>query len=155
MKSFFILIFASYLIMPTANAIEDKTLILPGPPGKSAPAKVEKLEVSAVFHFYKPHEDSNVPNGSYSMSGGYDPVTRLIEFKALSWIERPEGYEMVPLKGKISADGSEFTGKVEFEGCKEFTLVRTSRNGSAPLSGKWQGSYTCLQGETGLTLTVK
>lgn len=114
-----------------------------------------KMPLKAEFHFYATDQNPKVPAGTYLMSGTFDEQGRKLELKGTSWVQRPANYEMVPLKGKINEDGSKFIGRIQFEGCKEFTLIRISWEGTSPIAGKWQGGYVCSQGVTGLTLTLK
>lgn len=119
-------------------------------------AKAEsKMPIRGEFNFYATEQNPKVPSGSYIMQGTFDLQSRALDLKGASWVKRPANYEMVPLKGKISEDGSKFIGRIQFEGCKEFTLVRISREGESLYGGKWEGGYVCSQGVTGVTLTLK
>jgi hypothetical protein len=127
---------------------------------KVAPVKVEKQEqqtlpINAIFHFYKTSKNPDLPTGTYAMNGSFDQNTKSIKLGGVSWINRPAGYDMVPLNGIISEDGFKLTGRIEFQDCQTFTLVRTSKISGSPIAGKWEGVYDCLQGETGLTLTIQ
>jgi hypothetical protein len=115
----------------------------------------EKHAIKALFQFYSTTYSPKVPTGSFSMEGSFDEKDRILSLTGTEWIKRPENYEMVSLKGTINSESTSFTGRVLFEGCKEFVLKRTSRVAGSPIAGKWEGSYICAQGVTGLTLTVK
>jgi hypothetical protein len=127
------------------------------PKGPLPSDKQESLvrSVKAIFQFSSTSYSPNVPSGSFSMGGAFDERSRVLDLKGISWIERPENYDMVPLKGKINAAGTSFTGRVAYEGCKEFVLKRTKKEDHNSYSGKWEGSYICGQGVTSLVLTVK
>lgn len=78
--------------------------------------------VRAVFDFN--HEPSGA-KGSYVVTGSFDPDTRRVRFEPSSWIERPDHYLMVPMKGEISTDDSLFAGKIDYPGCGAFRLKPT------------------------------
>lgn len=136
-------------------------------PVKPTPAKVTKAtptkavpvkkvhSVSAVFNFYETPSNPGIPVGAYRMQGRYDEKTGLLSLGGVNWMNRPKGYDMVPLSGKINAAGNLFTGRIEFQGCKQFTLRKTAKvQSSNPLTGEWKGVYDCQQGSTGLTLSI-
>ncbi len=119
------------------------------------PVKVPKIySVSALFYFYGTAQNPNIPTGSYRMQGKYDEKSGQLSLGGMRWVNRPKDYDMVPLSGKISADKKLFTGRIEFYGCKEFTLRRVGQGRDNPISGTWEGVYDCSQGPTGLTLTI-
>jgi hypothetical protein len=122
---------------------------------KPEPPKVPLIRsVSAIFHFHKTPNNPGLPSGSYAMSGTFETKTRAIKLGGVNWIDRPAGYDMVPLNGVISEDGHQLTGRIEFQDCQTFTLTRTSQQIGKEIAGRWVGVYDCLQGETGLTLTI-
>lgn len=111
--------------------------------------------ITAIFHFYATSQNPEVPTGTYAMEGTFNNETGELRLGGVSWINRPPGYDMVPLNGEIAPNAVEFTGRIEFHGCEQFTLRRTSQISNSHIAGKWEGSYTCTQGETGLTLTIQ
>jgi hypothetical protein len=121
------------------------------------PKPVEKIihSVAAEFHFYSVQGQQF--EGKYLMEGIYNKNTGNINLGSVKWINKPAGdIGMVPLSGKISDDQSSFTGRVEFAGCQKFSLKRVSvETGESKIAGNWKGTYTCAQGQTGLTLTIR
>jgi hypothetical protein len=111
--------------------------------------------VTAIFNFYGTKDNPAVPNGSYMMQGNYNSKSGDLKLGGTSWLERPANYDMVPLSGIINDAKSAFTGRIEFQGCRLFTLKKVSSLGTTPISGKWEGEYDCSQGLTGLTLTIE
>ena len=90
------------------------------------------------------------------MQGVYDAKSGALKLGGVSWIKRPQGYDMVPLSGTIDSSFSKFTGRIEFPGCRTFTLTKSNKSqGESPIAGIWKGKYDCSQGFTGLTLTIK
>jgi hypothetical protein len=154
----FVMIFLSLLQTknppPPAETKVEQKVQAPTPP---APPKKKPLiyQTSAVFSFYATQRNPRLPSGSYSMNGSFDEKTGILQLGGSSWVNRPEGYDMVPLKGKIDLATNIFTGRIEFQGCLQFNLRKVSTGSSrTPISGKWEGIYSCSQGETGLTLTI-
>ncbi len=119
-----------------------------------APKPLVKIPVEAEFHFYATDANRNIPEGKYLMQGSYDQKDGSLRLGGVGWLQKPKNYDMVPLSGKIGPSHKTFRGRIEFQSCKEFTLTRTSTSNSSEVSGKWEGSYDCAQGATGLTLTI-
>lgn len=114
-----------------------------------------QFNLTAVFHFFPVSANPNAQTGTFAMAGNYNQANGELMLGGVSWIQRPEGYDMVPLSGRVMANENDFTGRVDFPGCQVFSLRRTSQSGSTPISGTWEGTYTCSQGQTGLLLTVQ
>ncbi len=119
------------------------------PKPKPVPKKILS-SVNATFDFslagYK---------GKYLMEGLYNEKTGSLNLASLRWIDKPSvDIGMVPLSGKVTEDKMQFTGRVEFEGCKTFDLKRIKIESGSPIAGVWKGSYVCAQGSTNLTLTI-
>lgn len=117
--------------------------------------KKTKFSIRATFNFYGTKSNPKIPSGNYLMSGIYDDKTGKLELGGMAWIKRPPQYDMVPLSGVIDKASDLFKGRVEFIGCKEFTLQRKIKETTTPISGEWVGVYDCSQGSTGLTLTIQ
>lgn len=78
--------------------------------------------VRAIFDFL--HEPSGA-EGSYVVTGTYDPETRRVHFEPSRWIVQPDHYMMVPMSGEISSDETLFAGKIDHPGCGAFKLKPT------------------------------
>lgn len=122
------------------------------PKPKPTPAVIS---VNATFNFYASTQNPSLPEGSYLMQGRYDERDGKLQLGGLSWIKRPPYYDMVPLSGVIDAAKETFQGRIEFQGCKVFTLKRISKLSGSSIAGQWKGQYDCTQGITGLTLTIE
>jgi len=116
---------------------------------------LKKFNITAIFSFYGTPSNPNIPSGTYRMSGNYDQKTGKLFLGGTEWINQPSDYEMVPLGGKVEASEDFFTGRIQFQGCKQFSLRRQSKSSGTPISGKWEGQYDCTQGMTGLTLMIQ
>ncbi|MBH47256.1 MAG: hypothetical protein CME71_03705 [Halobacteriovorax sp.] len=122
------------------------------------PAPVKKpavISVNAKFEFYATRENPSLPEGSYQMQGRFDERDGRLQLGGLAWIKRPANYDMVPLSGFIDSSKEKFEGRIEFQGCKVFTLKRLTDTKGSPIAGRWRGQYDCTQGITGLTLTIE
>lgn len=139
---------------PVEVAKPEPTKAEPAPAPKPEPKPVE-YSITATFHFYASQSNPGLPEGKYAMQGRYNRKTGSLQLGGLGWLERPKGYDMVPLSGEIKAGSDIFRGRIEFQQCETFTLQRTQKSGQTPISGTWKGQYVCSQGETGLTLTIE
>jgi hypothetical protein len=160
----FVMIFVS-LIQEKApsKAIKEPTKATPTVTAKAIPVKKKEIKpaaptkynISAIFHFHPTAGSPNLPSGTYVMQGSFNEKTREIKLAGVSWVNRPTGYDMVPLSGTIESTNTLFKGRVDFPGCQLFTLKRMKTISNSPISGKWEGIYDCSQGPTGLTLTIQ
>lgn len=154
-------------VMIFVSLLQQKEVTKPPPPvAKDAPKEVvatvtaeapQKVvfSVTATFQFYGTAQNPNIPKGSYVMQGSFSSKTNDLKLGGVGWLERPESYDMVPLSGTINEAATLFTGRIEFIGCKTFTLKRLTKGSGTPISGDWKGSYDCSQGLTGLTLSIE
>lgn len=159
----FVMIFLS--LLQTKNPPAKAEPEVAQKPKEETPAEVKPVEVkpktatilpvTAIFHFYGVNNNPDQPVGTYAMNGTFDKKSGELALGGVSWISRPEGYDMVPLKGRINGAANSFTGKIDFQDCEEFTLKRKSKIAGSDIAGEWAGSYVCFQGETGLTLTIQ
>lgn len=150
----FVMIFLSLLQTKAPSApepkVEEKKIATPAPVEEKPKPKI--IAVSAIFNFYPTPQNPSIPAGSYHMNGSFDEASGELQLGGSSWIKRPQNYDMVPLKGNIDRNTNTFRGRIEFQGCLEFTLRKETADKS--FRGSWSGSYSCTQGETGLTLTI-
>jgi len=82
--------------------------------------------IIATFNFGPPPENPDVPKGSYIMRGAYDQKARRLVLKGDRWVQRPSGYEMVGLDGRVVVEGDKIAGRIPgVFGCGNFELRRT------------------------------
>jgi hypothetical protein len=115
----------------------------------------KEYSVAAEFHFYGTDQNPNIPVGAYAMKGTFNPANGKLQLGGTNWINQPRDYDMIPLNGIINKNQTHLKGSIEFSGCKEFVLMRASKEKGSEIAGDWIGKYVCLQGETGLTLKIK
>jgi hypothetical protein len=152
----FVMIFVSLIQQKEITRAPEKPAVKPITKVKPQPKPVKKnFSVQATFHFYGTKTNPNIPSGKYLMQGNYNTDSGKLQLGGIGWLERPANYDMVPLSGTIQSGSDIFTGRIEFIGCKKFTLERKVKKNNSPISGEWVGTYDCSQGETGLTLSVK
>jgi len=154
----FVMIFVSLLQQKAQDIPEPTKTPIVKKEKVKAPVQKPKptiLSLKAVFNFSSTPSNQNVPPGSFLMAGTYNRKTQAIRLGGISWIQRPKNYDMVPLSGEINAGIGVFKGRIEFQGCKTFTLKRTEKGSKSEISGKYVGIYDCQQGETGLTLEIE
>ncbi len=156
----FVMIFASMMqakVPATADPlpVPDKKPLVAETKATPAPVqKPTKIPLTASFNFYPSVQNPHIPSGTFNMEGVFTEEGGRLQLNGVSWVDRPPQYDMVPLVGRINEDKNLFTGSIEFPGCEEFTLKRTSVKDGSPLAGAWVGTYTCSQGSTGLTVTI-
>ena len=154
----FVMIFVFLMqtkVPPTADPLPAPKAALSKPKTAPKPApKPAKIPLTASFNFYPSVQNPDIPSGTFNMEGVFTENGGKLQLNGVEWVDRPAHYDMVPLVGRINEDKNLFTGKIEFPGCVEFTLKRTSVKEGSPLAGAWVGTYTCSQGSTGLTLTI-
>ncbi len=158
----FVMIFVSLMQQKSATSEQAQAPTPVPTPVVQATPEVRPTVVStptyyslqAKFNFYATPSNPGLPTGTYLMQGSYDMKTGRLQLGGVSWLERPTNYDMVPLSGEINPNLETFVGRIEFQGCKKFTLSRVKKGNGSPISGEWKGTYDCTQGETGLTLTI-
>jgi hypothetical protein len=80
--------------------------------------------VSGEFSFFALDDNPDVPKGRFAVSGTYSTESGSVAVVGVRWIEQPRNYLMVNLIGKLSDDGRQIDGKVEFTGCTSFHVAR-------------------------------
>lgn len=141
----------------TKTKVVTKTVTVIKAPKVETPSKPKKVvhSIKALFNFYATAGNPGIPEGTYRMSGIYNSETGELSLGGMEWVVQPKNYDMVPLKGKVESSQDFFTGRIQFQGCKQFSLRRESKGSGNPISGTWKGQYDCSQGVTGLTLTIE
>jgi hypothetical protein len=157
----FVMVFLSLVqqkeVIPSKKPIKkSKTIAVKKKVKKEVKKPIKTFySVKATFHFYGTNTNPNIPSGKYLMQGSYDKKTGKLQLGGVAWLNRPANYDMVPLSGVINGQEDSFTGRIEFIGCKKFTLTRKIKKSGNPISGEWVGKYNCSQGDTGLTLSIE
>jgi hypothetical protein len=152
----FVMIFVSLLQQKEISPTPSETKVVKEVPVETKPKPVEKIlmGINSTFEFYS--LSGNPFKGSFLMEGLYNKETGNLNLAPSKWVNKPPfDIGMVPLSGKVSSDKMSFTGRVEFQGCKEFNLKRIKINQGSPIAGEWKGQYVCSQGATGLSLIIK
>jgi hypothetical protein len=88
-------------------------------------------QITARFRFYALSENPGVPSGEYELSGRFDPVLGLVDLKPSKWIDRPDNYNMVALRGVLEEDGQTLKGAMDAEGCG-IIVLRTAGEATHP-----------------------
>jgi hypothetical protein len=79
---------------------------------------------SGIFAFGPDKANKDVPRGSYELT--ISERDGRIDLVPGAWIEQPEGYVTVALRGALSDDLTTLSGEVDFEGCESFETRRIS-----------------------------
>ena len=81
--------------------------------------------IDGVMHFYPTEGGSPiVPRGAYTVRLLMGERHMFVE--PLVWLDRPEGYETVPMAGYINKNAGLFEGRILFSGCTDFVLAKVS-----------------------------
>lgn len=62
-------------------------------------------QLSAVFRFGATPDNPGVPDGAFEMTGHYNRNTEAVALDAGAWLNRPEDYEIVHLRGAARSAG--------------------------------------------------
>jgi hypothetical protein len=108
-------------------------------------------QITARFRFYALPENPGVPSGEYELSGRFDPVLGLVDLKPSKWIDRPDSYNMVALRGVLDEEVQTLKGAMDTEGCGVIVLRRTAGEAAQPQAaqplGSAQGSAPSVHAE--------
>ena len=103
--------------------------------------------VSGEFSFFALDDNPDVPRGRFAVSATFNTESRSVTVKGVRWIEQPRNYLMVNLIGKLSDDGRQIEGKVEFSGCTSFRVAR--EGGARPETKTKENQPSALQKPSG------
>ena len=84
----------------------------------------EHLQIEAQFRFYALPENRRVPTGAFELTGTYNLALRILDLYPSKWLERPEGYDLVGVKGVLDEDGQSLKGALDGAGCGAIILRR-------------------------------
>ncbi len=79
--------------------------------------------LSVTFKFYPINDDNNAEKGSFILSGNIDDKGSF-KLSPQSWIDRPQGYFMIPMQGHIDSAGKKLMGSINAKGCSTFEVKR-------------------------------
>jgi hypothetical protein len=80
---------------------------------------VRGLRVRAIFDFHHAPTDAA---GQYLMAGTFDEQNGDVVLRPGPWIIHPDGYVPVGMVGRVSREGTRFSGRIPFPGCGGFQL---------------------------------
>ncbi len=87
-------------------------------------AQPDHLQLEAQFRFYALPENPRLPSGAFELTGTYDPALGILDLYPSKWVERPEGYDLVGVKGVLDDDGQSLKGALDGVGCGAIMLRR-------------------------------
>lgn len=108
-------------------------------------------KLNATFDFFGLPTNPDVPVGSYTLEGIFDSSGN-IDLEPVRWINQPTGWSMEGFEARLNP----VTGTLDGNICGNTSaLTKTNQLiSSENINGNWTGSYTCPEGETGLTLAI-
>ncbi len=111
---------------------------LRNPETKVQEVQPKRRQIEAQFRFYALPENPRVPTGAFELTGTYDPTLGILDLYPSKWIELPECYNLLGLKGVLTEDGQSLKGALDGAGCGAIILRRAeapaqpSAEGTAP-----------------------
>lgn len=92
----------------------------------------EEMTVEARFEFAfdEPGDLEDEVLGAYKMRGKYETKTRRLVLKPDAWIDEPQGWSMVGVRGVLGKAGDTYSGTVDGPGCTVFDTKRESGPGA-------------------------
>ena len=138
------------------------------PPTNTAPAAKpsswrERLLGVVRAHLEEGRDRADAVKGAFEVRGDLPDAGGAFELVAGAWLDQPEGWITVGLRGRFE-DNCTLSGEItDGEGdimaaCSRFTLQRVDADegadASIPLAGAWEGVYVCGGTPTRLVLRL-
>ena len=138
------------------------------PPTNAAPAAKpsswrERLLGVVRAHLEEGRDRADAVKGAFEVRGDLPDAEGAFELVAGAWLDQPEGWITVGLRGRFE-DNCTLSGEItDGEGdimaaCSRFTLQRVDADDAAdasiPLAGAWEGVYVCGGTPTRLVLRL-
>ena len=95
---------------------------LRNPETKVEEVQPDHQQIEAQFRFYPLPENPGVPTGAFELTGTYNLALRILDLYPAKWLERPEGYDLVGVKGVLDEDGQSLKGALDGAGCGAIML---------------------------------
>lgn len=77
------------------------------------------FDIEAIFDF---DYNNRTAAGSFYLNGNYYPESKVATLDPGQWIRKPKGYNTVGMDGVISNNGKIYSGKILFNGCRDFRV---------------------------------
>jgi hypothetical protein len=100
--------------------------LLAGPYASPQSEDIKHIQIAARFHFYALPENPAVRSGEFELSGTFDPDLGLLDLYPSKWIDRPDGYNLVGLRGMLEEDRQGLKGAIDVAGCGAIVLRRAA-----------------------------
>ncbi|HAH65799.1 MAG TPA: hypothetical protein DCL72_10075 [Rhizobiales bacterium] len=100
--------------------------LLAGPYASPQSEDIKHIQIAARFHFYALPENPAVQSGEFELSGTFDPDLGLLDLYPSKWIDRPDGYNLVGLRGMLEEDRQGLKGAIDAAGCGAIVLRRAA-----------------------------
>ena len=123
----------------------------------------ERLLGVVRAHLEEGRDRADTVKGAFEVRGDLPDVEGAFELVAGAWLDQPEGWITVGLRGRFE-DNCTLSGEItDGEGdimaaCSRFTLQRVdadeAADASIPLAGAWEGVYVCGGTPTRLVLRL-
>ncbi|MGE5261677.1 MAG: hypothetical protein ACM3MH_12470 [Actinomycetota bacterium] len=110
-------------------------------------------KLTARFRFFAFPENPNVQSGEFELTGSFDPPSGRLELAPSRWIDRPDGYAMVGIKGSIQPDRT-IQGTIDAPGCTRFAMYKKSAEGEPSTATMLEAILTLSLLATPLALLV-
>ena len=111
----------------------------------------ESGKYRADFAFTSLPGRTNCKTGSYSMDVAYDGLSKTYVFTSDEWIEKPEGYKLLDLRGTLEGDVLSGAAPTAFRISRAVMDIRQKLDEAV---GVYEGTYVNNTATVGLTLTI-
>jgi hypothetical protein len=85
--------------------------------------------------------------GEYLMQGTYNKKTGELKLGGVGWLNRPKHYDMVPLSGKLAAQGKLLLEELSFKPVRSLPCKERRHQREHPLVGPGKGLMNVLKAQ--------
>lgn len=81
---------------------------------------------SGTFRFFAHPSNPNLQEAKFGFVAKVSQDGRSFRAEPSHWIQRPQGYVFAPFEGRLSEDGENVEGRVDYPGCGDLTIAKAA-----------------------------